>query len=45
LADETKWMNEAAAAIQRGIAALFVPVRKVTADKAPEGLRLTAAPC
>src|ERR1700746_4118864 len=34
-----KWMKETAAAIQPGTAALFVLVRKVTADKVLEGLR------
>jgi uncharacterized membrane protein len=33
------WMKETAAAIQPGTAALFVLVRKVTADKVLEGLR------
>jgi len=33
-----KWMKEAAAAIQPGTAALFVLVRKATADKVLEGL-------
>ena len=34
-----KWMKETAAAIQPGSAALFVLIRKVTADKVLEGLR------
>jgi uncharacterized membrane protein len=34
-----KWMKETAAAIQPGTAALFVLVRKVTADKVLERLR------
>src|SRR6202012_5637585 len=34
-----KWRKETAAAIQPGTAALFVLVRKVTADKVLEGLR------
>jgi uncharacterized membrane protein len=34
-----KWMKDAAAAIEPGTAALFVLVRKVTADKVLEGLR------
>src|SRR6201996_5978736 len=34
-----KWMKDTAAAIQPGTAALFVLVRKVTADKVLEGLR------
>jgi uncharacterized membrane protein len=34
-----KWMKETAAAIQPGSAALFVLVRKVTADKVLEGLK------
>ena len=34
-----KWMKEAAAAIAPGTAALFVLVRKFTADKVLEGLR------
>jgi uncharacterized membrane protein len=34
-----KWMKETAAAIQPGTAALFVLVRKVTADKVLEGLK------
>jgi len=34
-----KWMKETAAAIQPGAAALFVLVRKVTADKVLEGLK------
>ena len=33
------WMKETAAAIQPGTAALFVLVRKVTADKVLEGLK------
>jgi uncharacterized membrane protein len=36
---DDKWMKEAAAAIQPGTAALFVLVRKVTADKVLEGLK------
>jgi len=36
---DDKWMKETAAAIQPGTAALFVLVRKVTADKVLEGLR------
>jgi uncharacterized membrane protein len=35
---DDKWMKETAAAIQPGTAALFVLVRKVTADKVLEGL-------
>src|SRR5262245_22782278 len=34
-----KWMKETAAAIEPGTAALFVLVRKVTADKVLEGLK------
>jgi uncharacterized membrane protein len=34
-----KWMKEGAIAIQPGTAALFVLVRKVTADKVLEGLK------
>src|SRR6516162_6659555 len=34
-----RWMKETAAAIQPGTAALFVLVRKVTADKVLEGLK------
>jgi uncharacterized membrane protein len=34
-----KWMKDVAAAIQPGTAALFLLVRKVTADKVLEGLR------
>jgi uncharacterized membrane protein len=34
-----RWMKEVAAAIQPGTAALFLLVRKVTADKVLEGLR------
>ena len=34
-----KWMKEAAASIQPGTAALFVLVRKATADKVLEGLK------
>lgn len=34
-----KWMKEVAAAIQPGTAALFLLIRKVTADKVLEGLR------
>ena len=34
-----KWMKETAQAIQPGTAALFVLVRKVTADKVLEGLK------
>jgi uncharacterized membrane protein len=36
---DDKWMKETAAAIKPGMAALFVLVRKVTADKVLEGLR------
>jgi uncharacterized membrane protein len=36
---DDKWMKATAAAIQPGTAALFVLVRKVTADKVLEGLR------
>jgi uncharacterized membrane protein len=36
---DDKWMKETAAAIQPGTAALFVLVRKVTADKVLEGLK------
>jgi uncharacterized membrane protein len=36
---DDKWMKETAAAIQPGSAALFVLVRKVTADKVLEGLK------
>jgi len=36
---DDKWMKETAAAIQPGTAALFVLVRKVTADKMLEGLK------
>src|SRR4051812_39762655 len=36
---DDKWMKETAAAIKPGTAALFVLVRKVTADKVLEGLR------
>jgi uncharacterized membrane protein len=34
-----RWMKEVAAAIQPGTAALFLLIRKVTADKVLEGLR------
>jgi uncharacterized membrane protein len=34
-----KWMKDVAAAIQPGTAALFLLIRKVTADKVLEGLR------
>ena len=34
-----KWMKDAAAAIEPGTAALFLLVRKVTADKVLEGLK------
>jgi uncharacterized membrane protein len=34
-----KWMKETAAAIQPGSAALFLLIRKVTADKVLEGLK------
>ena len=34
-----KWMKEVAVAIQPGTAALFLLIRKVTADKVLEGLR------
>ena len=37
--NDDKWMKETAAAIQPGTAALFVLVRKVTADKVLEGLK------
>jgi uncharacterized membrane protein len=36
---DDKWMKDIAAAIQPGTAALFVLVRKVTADKVLEGLK------
>ena len=36
---DDKWMKETAAAIQPGTAALFVLVRKVTANKVLEGLK------
>jgi uncharacterized membrane protein len=36
---DDKWMKETAAAIQPGTAALFVLVRKLTADKVLEGLK------
>ena len=36
---DDKWMKETAASIQPGTAALFVLVRKVTADKVLEGLK------
>jgi uncharacterized membrane protein len=36
---DDKWMKETAAAIQPGTAALFLLVRKVTADKVLEGLK------
>ena len=36
---DDKWMKDTAAAIQPGTAALFVLVRKVTADKVLEGLK------
>ena len=36
---DDKWMKATAAAIQPGTAALFVLVRKVTADKVLEGLK------
>ena len=36
---DDKWMKEVAAAIQPGTAALFLLIRKVTADKVLEGLR------
>ena len=36
---DDKWMKQTAAAIQPGTAALFVLVRKVTADKVLEGLK------
>ena len=36
---DDKWMRETAAAIEPGTAALFVLVRKVTADKVLEGLK------
>jgi uncharacterized membrane protein len=36
---DDKWMKETAAAIQPGTAALFVLVRKFTADKVLEGLK------
>src|SRR5258705_6895183 len=36
---DDKWMKETAAAIQPGTAALFVLVRKVTADKVLEGVK------
>jgi uncharacterized membrane protein len=36
---DDKWMKETAAAIEPGTAALFVLVRKVTADKVLEGLK------
>ena len=36
---DDKWMKETAAAIQPGTSALFVLVRKVTADKVLEGLK------
>jgi hypothetical protein len=36
---DDKWMKETAAAIQPGTAALFVLVRKMTADKVLEGLK------
>lgn len=34
-----RWMKEVAAAIQPGTAALFLLIRRVTADKVLEGLR------
>jgi uncharacterized membrane protein len=34
-----KWMKDVAAAIQPGTAALFLLIRKVTADKVLKGLR------
>ena len=40
-----KWMKETAAAIQPGTAALFVLVRKVTADKVLDRLKGKAARC
>jgi uncharacterized membrane protein len=36
---DDKWMKETAVAIRPGTAALFVLVRKVTADKVLEGLK------
>jgi uncharacterized membrane protein len=36
---DDKWMKDTAAAIQPGTAALFVLVRKMTADKVLEGLK------
>src|SRR3954464_6955634 len=36
---DDKWITETASAVQPGTAALFVLVRKVTADKVLEGLR------
>jgi uncharacterized membrane protein len=36
---DDKWMKDTAAAIEPGTAALFVMVRKVTADKVLEGLK------
>jgi uncharacterized membrane protein len=36
---DDKWMKETAAAIQPGTAALFLLIRKVTADKVMEGLK------
>ena len=36
---DDKWMKETAAAIQPGSAALFLLIRKVTADKVLEGLQ------
>jgi uncharacterized membrane protein len=36
---DDKWMKDTAAAIQPGTAALFVLVRKVTADKVLDGLK------
>src|SRR6476620_3241420 len=36
---DDKWMKEVAASIQPGTAALFLLIRKVTADKVLEGLR------
>src|SRR3954467_14723655 len=36
---DNKWMKETAAAIRPGTAALFVLVRKVTADKVLDGLK------
>ena len=36
---DDRWMKDTAAAIEPGTAALFVLVRKVTADKVLEGLK------